>query len=178
LNCTAAQHKSRRAIKFNIVTLHEPFISGAIAEKDFRFLRELLSSQVNWRFSVPDEIITLKRYDQPMDAHLARGQLEVAGIDSVVVNDGLDNLSGYPVAISCMARLQIHADDRERAIEVLGLELPAPPAPKTECPHCGSSRVKRRYGLLPLLFFHFICGIWTGNFGGSRWRCMDCGGEW
>lgn len=128
---------------------------------------------------MPDEIVTLAQYDRPVDAHLARGQLEVEGISCIVINDGIDNLSVYHAVEPGLVRLQVRAEDRERASEVLGLNLPPEPVAQVNCPHCGSDNVKRRHIFFPLLFVHWIMGCWVRNLAKSpRNRCGDCNARW
>lgn len=72
-----------------------------------------------------DSIVTIAGFDMPTDAHLARTALEAEGIDAIVVNDGVVNLSLYAALPERIVRLQVRASDVERARRVLGLNPPA-----------------------------------------------------
>ena len=65
-----------------------------------------------------DPLVTIASFATSLDASLARGALEAAGINAVVAGEGLGSLSrnrgGIPVT-----ELQVRDSDREKAIAEL-----------------------------------------------------------
>ncbi|HEY3055277.1 MAG TPA: DUF2007 domain-containing protein [Thermoanaerobaculia bacterium] len=92
------------------------------------------------------ELVTVGHFFNPADAHLHRAALEQAGIKAWVS----DEATGKNYGVGVGERLQVRAEDEERALEVLE-EIPTF---ESQCPDCGSSHVTRKY------------------------QCDDCGHEW
>lgn len=70
-----------------------------------------------------DNLVTVKHYLQPHEAHLAQGVLEGEGIEVVLQDEHLSQLYGSALG---GVRLQVAEKDLTRAIEILdGLALPS-----------------------------------------------------
>lgn len=70
----------------------------------------------------PDERVTIARFSSPIEAQMARGLLESAGINSFLVGENVNNL----LQAAFRVRLQVAASDEEAARELLppDTELP------------------------------------------------------
>ena len=79
----------------------------------------------------PDELVTVGRYRDPIEAELARGQLESDGLACYL--QGLGPGSLLPTATVYPILLQVRAADADRAREILE-EPPQPDEPRWEQP--------------------------------------------
>ncbi|MFD1769956.1 putative signal transducing protein [Sphingobacterium suaedae] len=92
-------------------------------------------------------MITLKTFDNPVDAHLLKTRLECEGISSCVFHEPGQALNPLLPLSPHSYRLDVGADDLARAQEVL-LELDhhIPAYASFEdvvCPHCRSEKIDR-----------------------------------
>ncbi|MGI4833260.1 MAG: DUF2007 domain-containing protein [Janthinobacterium lividum] len=103
--------------------------------------------------SATENIIVLGTYYEPVTAHLARTQLEAAGIPCFLSNENLVSLNRMYSPVAGGVRLHVYARDAAQAAEVLrelphmhvergGLAPTAAGAAPT-CPRCGSAEVGR-----------------------------------
>jgi hypothetical protein len=67
----------------------------------------------------PGPLVTVGRYYAPWEAHLARTLLESEGIDACVHEERLPAASLLTGAPTALSRLEVHAEDAERALAVL-----------------------------------------------------------
>jgi hypothetical protein len=101
-----------------------------------------------------ENIIVFDSYYEPLAAHLARTQLEAAGIPCFLTNENLVSLNRMYSPVAGGVRLHIYQRDAARAAEVLrppvvmqavpgGLAPPADAAAPVAltCPRCGSADV-------------------------------------
>ena len=132
-------------------------------------------------------LVTLRSYRDPIDAELAKVQLENAGIPAIVADQHLVGVQWlYSIAIGGV-KVKVDASDLAGAREVLRedrsgdlAEIPesgAAPADGDECPVCGSpqvkpSRVQRIAGALSLAI-DLPIPVWR-----NRWICQACGHSW
>jgi len=132
-------------------------------------------------------LVTIASYREPYEAHLFRSLLESHEIPAYVIHEhhvGLNWL--YSDAIGGV-KLQVEAEDREAALEVLlseagplsdpGQELDSDTADDSACPKCRSSSTlhtstERRTKAISLGVG--VPFVW----GRDRWKCMDCGHQW
>lgn len=63
----------------------------------------------------PEDRVTIARFTSPIEAQMARGLLESAGICSFLVGENVNNL----LQAAFRVRLQVAAADEEAALEVL-----------------------------------------------------------
>jgi hypothetical protein len=63
----------------------------------------------------PEGLVTVGRFDDPVEAQMARGMLEAAGVETFMVGENLNNL--MPGAFRC--RVQVRVEDEVGARELL-----------------------------------------------------------
>jgi hypothetical protein len=132
-------------------------------------------------------LVTIASYREPYEAHIFCSLLESNEIPAFVIHEhhvGLNWL--YSDAIGGV-KLQVAAEHREFALELLASDsaqfpdLPKEPAPipedESSCPKCRSvdtfhTSLDRRTKAMSLLVgFPFVWGR-------DRWRCTNCGHQW
>lgn len=147
-------------------------------------------------------LCTVARFDFPWQAHLARGQLETAGIEAYIADEHTITMDWlYSQALGGV-RLQVAKHDLSAARQVLAkisdesslatdidpeeqttLETDEPlgsitePITKTYCQACGSAALLPHVqGRRPAFLVFLIAGfpLWPFK---RRWRCEDCGSE-
>jgi hypothetical protein len=64
----------------------------------------------------PDKFVTVGKFLEPVDAQMAKGMLESAGIECFLQGENANNLLGA----AFRARLQVHKQDEETARQILG----------------------------------------------------------
>ncbi|HEY5998697.1 MAG TPA: DUF2007 domain-containing protein [bacterium] len=67
-----------------------------------------------------DELVTIERFLDRVDAQVARSRLEAAGIEAVLADEGMGGLFGYGLVKG--VRLQVPAGDEARARALLAEE--------------------------------------------------------
>jgi hypothetical protein len=99
-----------------------------------------------------ENIIVFDSYYEPLAAHLARTQLEAAGIPCFLTNENLVSLNRMYSPVAGGVRLHIYQRDAARAAEVLrppvvmqavrgGQAEPPTETAGVACPRCGSLEV-------------------------------------
>lgn len=142
---------------------------------------------------MPDSVVFLESYYEPMAANLARTRLEAAGIPCFLSNENLVSLMPLYSPITGGVRLHVRRGDAEAALAVLR-DVPVPPATGPDvasfaadapdpvaprCPRCGSSDVaygpatRNTYGLWSSLLSVLLRFPVRGN----RFHCFHCGHE-
>jgi hypothetical protein len=66
----------------------------------------------------PEEYVTVGKFMEPVDAQMAKGLLESAGIECFLQGENANNL----IAMAFRVRLQVHHKDEAAAREMLGSE--------------------------------------------------------
>lgn len=66
--------------------------------------------------SDPDEFVTVKDFIEQVDAQMAKGVLESAGIECFLLGENTNSLLGA----AFFAQLQVHKKDEAAALEILG----------------------------------------------------------
>lgn len=108
--------------------------------------------------SAAENIIVLGTYYNPVDAHLARTQLEAAGIACFLSNENMVVLNRMYSPAAGGVRLHVYERDAARAAEALqrpalmhaergGL---APAEATLTCPRCGSAEVMSEAAVRPV----------------------------
>jgi hypothetical protein len=64
----------------------------------------------------PDKFVTVGKFLEPVNAQLAKGMLESAGIECFLQGENANSL----LALAFRARLLVHKQDEETAREILG----------------------------------------------------------
>jgi hypothetical protein len=67
----------------------------------------------------PDKFVSVGKYLEPVDAQMAKGILESAGIECFLQGENANSL----LAPAFRARLLVHQDDEETARELLGSDM-------------------------------------------------------
>jgi hypothetical protein len=152
---------------------------------------------------VPSRLVTITTFNRFDEAHLAKGALASAGIESVVVHENAAALDRGHVV-----RLQVREEDAEEADMIInriqGLdhaEFVRPSdveeaAPPSRCERCGSADVRRinkilQFGAataLVLIIFGYFQQTLFAFYGivvigvvilvRGRWECARCGYHW
>ena len=137
---------------------------------------------------------TIARFRDVPAAQLARSRLEADGIQASLLGVNHVSINWFASQAIGGIRLQVPAEDGERARELLqqdrsedleGVpEADLPAAMGEECPRCGSKRVHRSqlaqqtkawsmfFGL-PFVLLALLFGSWR-----RRFRCSACGFSW
>lgn len=63
----------------------------------------------------PDGMVTVGRFESPVEAQMAKGMLESAGIECLLVGENVNNL----LQAAFRVRLQVQAEDEAPALELL-----------------------------------------------------------
>jgi hypothetical protein len=63
----------------------------------------------------PDGLVTVGRFEDPMEAQMAKGMLESAGVECFLVGENVNNL--MPAAFR--VRLQVKLEDEPATLELL-----------------------------------------------------------
>lgn len=130
-----------------------------------------------------DRILTVARYDNSADAHVARNLLVEAGIEAMVANEN-QHVVVLNMMLGQYVDLQVFESDLPEARELLGLEPASESAAETdpliECPNCGSGRVARADGLGRIFWSAIALGqLFMAtpfpHHRRRRYRCTDCG---
>jgi hypothetical protein len=64
----------------------------------------------------PDKFVTVGKFLEPVNAQMAKGALEAAGIECFLQGENANSL----LALAFRARLLVHKPDEEAAREILG----------------------------------------------------------
>ena len=75
-----------------------------------------------------DTLVTLQVYNLPIDAEMARGELEAYGVEALVLDENIANIHPIYTLVTGGIRLQVRRADVARAREILGL-MPQPDVP-------------------------------------------------
>ena len=132
-------------------------------------------------------LVTLSSYRDPIDAELAKSQLESAGIPAVILDQHLVSIQWlYSHAIGGV-KVAVDQHDLESARQVLSedrcsdlLSIPesqSPPADGDVCPVCHSSAIRpsrlQRIAAAGSLATGLPLVMWR-----RRWICTFCGHSW
>ena len=63
----------------------------------------------------PEGMVTVARFESPVEAQIAKGALESAGVECLLVGENANNL----LQAAFRVRIQVRAEDEEAAREVL-----------------------------------------------------------
>lgn len=131
-----------------------------------------------------EPLITVRIFDAPWAAQLARARLEAAGIEAVVADEHLGRM--FTLNTVGGARLQVRERDAAAAVDLLSREAALPElylvteedAACPRCPGCKSDRVTfERWSRLGFVSSWILLGI-PIPIPKSRWLCRSCGAAW
>lgn len=126
---------------------------------------------------------TVKYFDSVNEANIARSFLESEGIEALTLNEYISEVTPYAFANPGMRPYIVVSDkDYERAVELVGADLPEEVAC---CPECGSKNLK--YGITnkdgrqraikwAFVLLSLLGGCALGNIRASRY-CGECNHE-
>jgi hypothetical protein len=153
---------------------------------------------------MPGRLVTIGTYGNLVDAQVAKGALEAAGIRALIVGENVAANFQLGAAIP----LAVDEDDAEAAEQIVNAMIgiahaehvgpsdAAPPIPPAHCPSCGSPEVQRRarlpaFALVVALALgvglatentlaaFFVCLTAAVFFiAAAPWRCRHCGHTW
>src|SRR5689334_13943880 len=106
------------------------------------------------------ELVTIATFRTLGEAHVAKGALESEGIECFLTDETI--AASYPAAVGI--RLQVHAEDREQAKQILPPDEPEPEYEQPDqevCPKCGSAEI------------HFVeKSLFSSD--PPHWKCDQC----
>ena len=129
-----------------------------------------------------DEIIVFKKYDNAIDANIAKSKLDAYGIPCFLTEENMANL--YPGASNLMnfsVRLHLFGYDVDRAMQIMSENnLRVDDEFVVVCPRCSSRNYERDFPKkLTLEFMSSLRYLFFGIFSPEKkvYRCSDCGAE-
>lgn len=134
---------------------------------------------------VAEELVVVERFRDLVEAELARGKLESAGIRCMVADENLVRMDWfYSNAIGGL-RLMVSGEDAEAARAILDEPIPEeilqPDAEgdytQPHCPKCDSLDISFETLNRPISYTL----MWLGcpvPIGKNNWKCYSCGAEW
>ena len=134
-----------------------------------------------------EKIITIAQYSQGVYAHIARGKLESAGIECIILDENLISINWlYSNAIGGV-KLQVKSSDAERAKAILEEQEETKPEEIKKkdkniicCPKCNSDEIYFEKFAKKLVFISWLLlGIPIPFIKRKRKRkCYNCGYQW
>jgi hypothetical protein len=130
------------------------------------------------------ELVTIRQFRDLPEALLAKGSLESAGIDTVLLDDNLVRIDWFWSNLIGGVKLQVAPDDAESANEILNQPIPenfeatgTGEYQQPRCPKCGSLDVTFQELNKPVAFgsAYFSVPIPLHR---SAWRCRSCNAQW
>jgi hypothetical protein len=67
------------------------------------------------------KLVVVKSFNSRIEAEIAKGVLEVNGIDSLIAADDEGGLMAYPFTLIKGVRLQVVERDLDKALEIMGV---------------------------------------------------------
>ena len=131
------------------------------------------------------DMVTLRQFRDLPEALLAKGVLNSAGIECVLVDDNMVRMDWFISNLLGGIRLQVTRDDVEEAATVLSAPIPEgfdieglERYQQPQCPRCGSFDIAHHSGLdkrFALLGLWFAIPIPVPR---NEWTCQTCGSVW
>ncbi|MCY4781240.1 DUF2007 domain-containing protein [Sphingobacterium sp. UT-1RO-CII-1] len=128
-------------------------------------------------------MVTLKVFDNPIDAHILKTKLESEGIHSYLFDENIVGINPLLNIAVGGIKLKVSSDDLEKALQLLAqsdLALLEDNKNKTiVCPHCNSNQIDNTYNkpkgirsILSTLFslFTFTYPLYINK----SYRCKNC----
>ena len=132
-----------------------------------------------------EELIVVRRFRDLIEAELAQGKLESAGIDSFVADENIVRMDWfYSNAIGGL-RLMVKPEDADAAVTILDEPIPDqitqedPDLTYTQphCPKCDSLDVSFETLDRPLSYGLMYLNL-PFPVSKHNWKCQKCGAEW
>ena len=129
-----------------------------------------------------DDIVVLRRFDNVIEANIAKSKLDAYGVPCFLTEENMASL--YPGASNMMnsnVRLHIFRHDLERARQVMCENaLTIDDDTILKCPKCGSKNIERDFPKkLTESFLSSLRYLFFGIFSPDKkvYHCMDCDTE-
>lgn len=129
-----------------------------------------------------DDIIVYKRFDNVIDANIAKSKLDAYGVPSFLTEENMASL--YPGASNMMnsnVRMHIFSHDLERVKQIMHeTTLSADQDSILVCPNCGSKNIERDFPKkLTESFWSSLQYLFFGIFFPDKkvYHCSDCDAE-
>ena len=129
-------------------------------------------------------MVTIRRFRDLPEALIAKGSLDSAGIDTVLVNDNLVRLDWFWSNLMGGVQLQVEPEDAEAANEILNQPIPESfdavgtgHYQQPRCPSCGSLDVSFQELNKPVAYVSAYAGL-PLPVRRQAWRCHSCNVEW
>lgn len=132
-----------------------------------------------------ENLIVVRRFRDLIEAELAKGKLESAGIDAFVADENIVRMDWlYSNAIGGL-RLMVKPEDADEACSILDQPIPAEITQENaelsytqpHCPKCDSLDISfetlNRPLSYSLMYLNFPFPVSKHN-----WKCYACGAEW
>ena len=122
-----------------------------------------------------DQIIVLKRFDNSIDANLAKTKLDAFGIPCFLTEENVTNLYPLQDTILFGVRLHIFSKDHDQAHQILNEQVIYQDE-IVECPRCRSKNVKiEETEKFSKRLLGFLVGFFLMLFPLPKvYRCQDC----
>ena len=129
-----------------------------------------------------DDIIVFQKFDNAIEANIAKSKLDAYGIPCFLTEENMANL--YPGASNLMnfsVRLHLFGYDVDRAMQIMSENnLRVDDESVVICPRCGSRNIERDFPKkLTLEFISSLRYLFFGIFYPEKkvYRCSDCDAE-
>lgn len=127
--------------------------------------------------------IVVRTYSHAMEAQMAMGALQAAGIEARIADEHLVTQDWLLSNVVGGVRLQVPADQADDAREVIGeIDAPPPADAPLVCPNCESTHTEYTppTGLKKAILI--LLTVLTGGLvllmRPAYKRCLDCGARW
>ncbi len=131
-------------------------------------------------------LITVKTFDNTIDAHILMARLENEGVPCFLVDDNLVSINPMYAHVVGGIKLKIHEADQDKAIAVLRdieqTEITNDAGEIIMCPVCNSTEYYTNFksvndvGSFLSVVFSFICGV-IPFYVKNVYRCKKCNHE-
>ena len=122
--------------------------------------------------------VTLKTFDNPIDAHLIKNLLDNKGVWCALHDENISSV--YPLNSFALGgiKLVIHPKDTEQALDIINQSAhhQVDNKPKQLCPHCNSSRLAEySHGSNRIMnYLHQLGNALLPGMIKLKWVCKDC----
>lgn len=124
------------------------------------------------------QIVAIRTFAFPAQAHIARGRLQVEGIPSYVAQDDIVSMNWLFLYMVRWVKLCVWQQDAEIALAILDWTWSHESESGPRCPRCGSSNVGYQKHNLRLVYAAILLLKVPVPFKKERWSCRRCGATW
>ena len=132
---------------------------------------------------MPERLVTVAAFSQPIEAHLSKTRLESEGIECFITDEFIvTNNWLFSNAVGGV-KLNVRESDAQRAFEVLQLEpieidTVEVGADEPRCLECSSLKVSYERFSRRLVFASWLLLGFPLPFLKRKWICKECGYQW